>query len=63
MRMTIDLDEELLATAKQMSESKDTRAVLDSALRALIERESARRLARRGGSTPELRPTPRRRPT
>jgi hypothetical protein len=32
------------------------------ALKALIERESARRLARLGGTEPDLKPIPRRRP-
>ena len=37
-------------------------AVIREALKALIERESARRLARLGGSQPELVTIPRRRP-
>ena len=36
------------------------RALLKEALRALVQRESARRLAALGGSEPELEPIPRR---
>jgi hypothetical protein len=37
-----------------------TAALVREGLRALIERESARRLARLGGSEPQLKPVPRR---
>jgi hypothetical protein len=40
---------------------KEKSALVREALKALIERESARRLARLGGSEPELEPVPRRR--
>jgi Arc/MetJ family transcription regulator len=61
MRTTINLDEALLAEAQRLTGSKGRTEVLHEGLRALIERESARRLARLGGSEPELRLTPRRR--
>jgi Arc/MetJ family transcription regulator len=61
MRTTINLDESLLAQAQQMTGIKERPALVREALAALIERESARRLARLGGSEPELRPISRRR--
>ena len=62
MRTTLNLDETLLSRAHQLSGVKERGALLREALTALIERESARRLARMGGSEPQLRSTPRRRP-
>ena len=61
MRTTINIDDELLAKATSLASQKDRTAVISEALRALIERESARRLARLGGSQPALEPVPRRR--
>lgn len=62
MRTTVTLDDDLYARAEVLSGAQGRAAVLDAALRALIERESARRLARLGGTEPELVPSPRRRP-
>ncbi len=62
MRTTINLDDELLEAARRITGVKGRTALIHEGLRALIERESARRLARLGGSEPELRPAPRRRP-
>lgn len=61
MRTTINIDDGLLAKATKLSGPMDRSAMLAEALKALIERESARRLARLGGSQPELRAAPRRR--
>lgn len=61
MRTTINLDEELLEEARRITGTKERTALIHEGLRALIERESARRLARLGGSEPGLRPIPRRR--
>lgn len=61
MRTTIDIDDELLAKAARLVESLDRTAVIHEGLRALIERESARRLARLGGSQRALKAAPRRR--
>ena len=63
MRTTLNLDEQLLAEAQRITGMKGRTALIHAGLRALIERESARRLARLGGSEPELRPVARRRPT
>jgi Arc/MetJ family transcription regulator len=62
MRTTLNLDEQLLAEAQRISGLKGRTALIHAGLRALIERESARRLARLGGSEPALRPVARRRP-
>ena len=61
MRTTINLDEELLGEAMRITGMKERTALIHEGLRALIERESARRLARLGGSEKELAPVPRRR--
>ena len=62
MRTTINLDEELLEEAHRLTGVKERTSLIHEGLKALIERESARRLARLGGSDPGLKPTPRRRP-
>jgi Arc/MetJ family transcription regulator len=61
MRTTINLDDALLERAQSLSGEAERSALLREALTALIQRESARRLARLGGSEPELKPVPRRR--
>jgi len=61
MRTTVNIDEELLAKATRLAGPMDRSAMLSEALKALIERESARRLARLGGSQPKLAAAPRRR--
>jgi len=63
MRTTINLDESLLAEAERVTGLKERTALVREGLKALIQRESARRLARLGGSDPSLRPIPRRRST
>ncbi len=60
MRTTLNLDDALLAKAHSLSGVKERTALLSEALRALIERESARRLARLGGTEPQLKPVARR---
>jgi Arc/MetJ family transcription regulator len=57
------LDDALIAKAREITGIADDSTLITEALRALIEREAARRLARLGGSQPQLRPVPRRRPT
>jgi Arc/MetJ family transcription regulator len=61
MRTTVALDDELMERAQTYTGLREKSALLREALRALIERESARRLARLGGSQPDLAPAPRRR--
>ena len=60
MRTTVDLDERLVGKARRLTGTKGLSALLHAGLEALIERESARRLARLGGSEPQLGGTPRR---
>jgi hypothetical protein len=61
MRMAVSLDDDLLAQAELLCADLERSALLKEALRALVQRESAKRLAALGGSEPELKPIPRRR--
>ena len=61
MRTTLALDDDLLEKAQAFTGLKEKSALVREALRALIERESARRLALLGGSEPLLEIPPRRR--
>jgi len=61
MRTTVNLDTDLLAEASRLTGVTERTALLHAGLRALIERESARRLARLGGSQPDIESVPRRR--
>ena len=54
MRITITIDEDLLAKATKLAGPLDPSAVICESLKALIARESAKRLARLGGSQPRL---------
>lgn len=60
MRTTVTLDDELLAKAEQLCGDLERSALLKEALRALVQRESAKRLAALGGSEAALEPIPRR---
>ena len=60
MKTTIVLDDELLEKAQALTHVQETSALIKEALKALIERESARRLASLGGSEPQLDAIPRR---
>ena len=62
MRTTVNLDEDLIADAQRLTGVTERSALLRAGLVALIQQESARRLARLGGSEPQLKDTPRRRP-
>jgi Arc/MetJ family transcription regulator len=61
MRTTIALDDDLLHTAQEFTGVVEKTALLREALKALIERESARRLAALGGTMPGLKNIPRHR--
>ncbi len=61
MRTTINLDDELLAQARLLSGLTKSTQLLREALLALVQRESARRLAKLGGTQAQLQPVPRRR--
>ena len=60
MRTTLTIDDELLGEAQRITGVTEKAALVREGLRALIERESARRLAQLGGSEPQLEPVPRR---
>lgn len=59
MRTTIVLDDELLQKAQALTDVQEKSALVKEALKALIERESAKRLANLGGSEPQLETIPR----
>jgi len=61
MRTTLNLDDELVNQAKDLTGIKEKTALLHAGLQALVAKEAARRLAALGGSSPRLRPIPRRR--
>jgi Arc/MetJ family transcription regulator len=54
MRTTLTLDDELVAEAEALTGLKEKSGLVREGLKALIERESARRLARLGASAPQL---------
>ena len=62
MRTTFNIDDDLIAEAQRLTGITERTAVIHEGLRALIERESARRLARLGGTERTLRAPRRRRP-
>ncbi len=59
-RITLNIDDELLTTARRLTDLTEKEALVREALQALIERESARRLAKLGGTEPQLKPVLRR---
>lgn len=62
MRTTLNINDELLAEAQELTGTKERTALINEGLRALIERESAKRLARLAGSEGKIEDIPRRRP-
>jgi len=62
MRTTVALDDDLVRTAQEFTGVAEKTALIREALKALIERESSRRLAALGGAMPTLKNVPRRRP-
>jgi Arc/MetJ family transcription regulator len=61
LRTTLALDDELVRTAQEFTGLAEKSALIREALKALVERESARRLAALGGTMPGLKRVPRRR--
>ena len=59
MRATVT---QLVARAQEYTGVKEKSALVNQALKALVEREAARRLIRMGGTMPDLKVPPRRRP-
>jgi Arc/MetJ family transcription regulator len=60
VRTTLALDDDLVLEAQRLTGTKEKSALVRQALRALIERESARRLAQLGGSERSVEVVPRR---
>ncbi len=63
MRTTLALDDDLVLEAQRLTGTHEKSALVRQALRALIERESARRLSQLGGSEPDAKAIPRRQAT
>jgi Arc/MetJ family transcription regulator len=61
MRTTVNIDDELMKAAQKLTGIKEKAVLLRAGLTALIEQESARRLAKLGGSEPQLSKVSRRR--
>lgn len=63
MRTTLTMDDDLLLEAQRLTGTTEKSALVRQALRALIERESARRLGQLGGSESGVEVVPRRQTT
>jgi Arc/MetJ family transcription regulator len=61
MRTTITLDDELVRTAQEYTGIAEKTPLIREALKSLIQKEAARRLAALGGTMPEFEDIPRRR--
>lgn len=61
MRTTVTLDDDLMAEAEALTGIHERSVLVRIGIEALIARESARRLARLGGSEPQLTAPSRRR--
>ncbi|WP_308465419.1 type II toxin-antitoxin system VapB family antitoxin [Rathayibacter soli] len=61
MRTTVTLDDDVVAKAAELTGRAETSVLVRLAFEALVERESARRLALLGGSDPQASAAPRRR--
>jgi hypothetical protein len=62
MRTTLNIDDQVLRRASELTGVKAKTRLIQMGLEALIARESARRLAKLGGTQPDLQDIPRRRP-
>jgi len=60
MRTTLNLDEKIFEKASKLTGIKEKTRLLHEGLKTLIERESARRLALLGGTSPKVQSIPRR---
>ena len=61
MRTTITIDDALLADAQEMTGIEEKSTLVNEALKRMVQREAAMRLARLGGSDPDAKAAPRRR--
>ena len=62
MRTTVTLDDELMATAAKYTGIKERSALIQKAVEEMVQREAGRLLAKLGGSDPNFKAAPRRRP-
>ena len=62
MRTTLNIDDDLLEQASVLTGLTEKTTLVRESLRALIERETARRLAKLGGTDATAKAPPRRRP-
>lgn len=60
MKTTLNISDELIAKAMQLSKIKEKTALVNEALRLLVEKYARERLAKLGGSDPEARAPTRR---
>ena len=60
MKVTIVIDDELFAAAQEFVGVNEKSAVINEALKAYVEIEPGRRLARLGGTSPNAKAPPRR---
>ncbi len=60
LRTTLNIDDELIQQAKSLTGFNEKTTLVREGLKALIERESARRLSKLGGSQPQIESVPRR---
>ncbi len=63
MRTTVTLDDDLMSQARTFTGIQENSALIQQALRSLVQREAARRLSLMGGTAPGLAPVPRRQTT
>ncbi len=62
MRTTVAIDDDLLAQAREYTGLTENAALIREALKTLVALEAGRRLARLGGTDPDAKAPPRRRP-
>ena len=62
MRTTLNIDEDILKRASELTGVKEKTSLVRLGLETLIARESSKRLAELGGTEKDLHPIPRRRP-
>lgn len=62
MRSTLNIDDDLIEEARRLTGIKEKTALIRAGLEALIARAIAKRLAALGGTMPDFKAGPRRRP-
>lgn len=59
MRMTVTLDQEMLAKAKQLTKIENTQKLIHHAVQSMTSYEAVKYLMTLGGTEPDLRVVPR----